>query len=226
MQLKTLSEAESVWRRYAVYYVPPPGPFYDVLSDWLGWGLREGEARCHDVRDITAKPARYGIHATLKAPFELSSSATELRADLARLTAELSPVVLPPLKVERLGRFLALVPDGPAPALSRLAGNLVRGLSPHRVPLSPHEVAHRARGLSDAGRHNLERWGSAHVMEAFRFHITLTDRLPKAALPAVEAELLGALSGIAMPTAIEAVSLCAEDTHGRFHLLKDYPLGA
>ena len=62
-------------------------------------------------------------------------------------------------------------------------------------------------------------------MEEFRFHITLTGKLAKGDLPAVEDALardLGPL--LPAPFAIPDLALMGEDDTGRFHLIHRYAL--
>ena len=64
----------------------------------------------------------------------------------------------------------------------------------------------------------LQRWGYPHVMEEFRFHMTLTGSLPAAELAAVEAVLAPRLALLLpAPFAIDALTLLGEDADGRFH---------
>jgi hypothetical protein len=60
-------------------------------------------------------------------------------------------------------------------------------------------------------------------MEEFRFHLTLTDRLPEPG-PAMAA-LAGHFAPVLpRPFLIEDLCLFGEDAAGRFHLLHRYPL--
>ena len=73
-----------------------------------------------------------------------------------------------------------------------LAEGVVRGTNPLRAPLTPTEVAkRRPESLSPRQRDLLEAWGYPFVMEEFRFHLTLTDRLPEEEVEGV-ARFLGA----------------------------------
>ncbi|WP_102226409.1 DUF1045 domain-containing protein [Acidimangrovimonas sediminis] len=222
--------------RFAVYAAPPPGPLADFAARWLGWDPAAGRARPHPevpglprtVADLTARPRRYGFHGTLKPPFRLAAGSTRaaLEADLAALAARRAPVDLPGLRIARLGGFVALVPEGPAPALSALAAETVRALDHHRAPAPEAELARRrARGLSPAGEANLQRWGYPHVMEDFRFHLTLTGALPEAEAEAVRTALAPVLAPL-LPRPFPVAELCLfGETAEGFHLLRRCPLG-
>ncbi|MFZ9949610.1 MAG: DUF1045 domain-containing protein, partial [Gemmobacter sp.] len=138
----------------------------------------------------------------------------------AALAAEAAPVGLPEgLRRARLGGFLALVPAGPAQALGALAARVVADLDRFRAPLTEAERARRQpERLGAAERANLDRWGYPHVMEAFRFHITLTGALDPAAAAAAEADLGPRVAPfVGRPFAIGAIWHCAEAPDGRFH---------
>jgi putative phosphonate metabolism protein len=171
--------------RYAIYFAPPPDSLLHELGvTWLG---RDAHAASASVArnapvsdDLIAEPRRYGFHATLKPPFGLRSGRTEaaLTVALAHLASGLDAVTAPSLSLQEIEGFLALVTARPCPALDELAAICVRDLDGFRHPASEDEVQRRrAAGLSKRQDEYLLRWGYPYVMEEFRFHITLTQRL-------------------------------------------------
>ena len=122
--------------RYAVYFAPEQtSAWWRAGCSWLGRDAASGAACLQPEipgvapahqRQITAAAARYGFHATLKAPFRLRAGASE--ADLLALAAAFAggeaSLALPALAVRPLGNFLALQlpPDslaiGPVSALA------------------------------------------------------------------------------------------------------------
>ncbi|WP_080458680.1 DUF1045 domain-containing protein [Roseovarius sp. A-2] len=215
--------------RYAVYYTPPEGAFAAFGAAWLGWDVARGLPVAHPevaglpapVAEITATPRNYGLHATMKPPFRLAQGQEEaaLRDAFARFCAQVRPVMLNGLAVTALGRFLALMPEGDTTALDALAAQTVRAFEPFRAPLSEAEIARRrAGGLSPNQEARLMEWGYPHVMEGFRFHITLTGKRPKSELQELR-EILAAqlLPLLPRPYPIDALSLMGEDAQGRFH---------
>lgn len=222
--------------RYAVYWAPAPGPLADFTAGWLGWDPAAGRAVAHPdlpglplpVAELTETPRKYGFHGTLKAPFRLAEGMTveALDAAAARLAARTAPVLLDGMRTARIGTFLALVPEGDATALNGLAATLVAELDEFRAPLTAADLARRkADSLPPRQRELLERWGYPHVMEDFRFHLTLTG--------AFDADLLDALREridpllvplLPRPFAIDAFCLFGEAADGRFHLLHRYTL--
>ncbi len=130
-----------------------------------------------EVARLTEEPRRYGFHATMKAPFRLDEkhSESDLLSALMHFSSSAAPVVIPRLKLHALGPFFALVPDEPVAALNQLANDVVVAFDRFRAPLSEVEIARRRpERLSEAQRHNVERWGYPYVFEEFRFHMTLT----------------------------------------------------
>ena len=226
------------FQRYAIY-VMPDGPLARFGASWLGWDALAGQVVEHPVLDalprplaeITATPRRYGLHGTIKPPFRLAqgTSMAALMTDLARLCEGLEPVALEGLVLARLGGFLALVPEGPNDALSDLAAQAVTRLDRHRAPLSiAEQERRRARSrLSPAQEAHLARWGYPYVLDAFRFHITLTGNLPRSEAEAVRAILSAHLEPLLpRPCLIDSLCLMGEDVTGMFHLIHRYPLGA
>ena len=220
--------------RYAVYYTPPEGAFSEFGAAWLGWDAARGAAVAHPdmaglpVAEITETPRKYGLHATMKPPFRLAEGQDEagLRDAFARFCAQARPVMLDGLTVTALGRFLALMPEGDTTALNALAVRTVRAFEPFRAPLSEAELARRrAGGLRPDEEARLLDWGYPHVMEGFRFHITLTGKRPKSELPALR-DILAAqiMPLLPRPYPIDALSLMGEDAQGRFHLIARHVL--
>lgn len=220
-------------QRYAVYYAPREGPFAYRAAEWLG---RDPGTRgvlpqpvlpgIGDPHAITAAPRRYGFHGTLRAPFRLAEGvdAPRVRDRVAALAARLAPVVCDGLRLETLQGFLALTPHGCEAALVDLAAVVVEATDDLRAPLTEVEIdRRRPDGLTPRQRDLLHRWGYPFVMEEFRFHLTLTDRLerPEPVRTALETFFTPVLPA---PFVIEDLCLFAEDTGGRFHLLHRYAL--
>ena len=221
--------------RYAIYYAPPANAEWSQFAtQWLGWDMARGrtvtqpEIPGMDMAAITQVPRKYGLHATLKPPMQLAKgySLADLQTGCADLAARLTPVTLGGLHLARLGRFLALRVSGDETALGALASACVRDLDAFRAPAPKAELEkRRATGLSPEQEANLSAWGYPYVLDQFRFHITLTGRLPKAELPDVEAALEAHLLPLLpRPLEIRDLALVGEDTEGRFHLIHRYAL--
>lgn len=222
--------------RYALFYTPAPGPLATFGAGWLGWDPATGTAPPPpDIPDLppdrdalTERPRKYGFHGTLKPPFALADShdAHALRPALRDFCAGRAPVTLAGVELAQLGRFLALVPTGDTTALDALAADTVRSFDRFRAPMSADEIARRrTRHLSPRQEELLQRWGYPYVMEAFRFHLTLTGKLPKAQATALYHDLTPRLSPLLpQPLVIDAISLLGEGPDGNFHLIERCPL--
>jgi len=218
--------------RYAVYFAPRPGTLLHALgSSWLGRDSHSGEDLVQPpvagLHGLTAEPRRYGFHATLKPPFATRDGIggdAILRA-LAALAASEAPFELG-LRVALLDGFMALLPDSPCLALDALAARCVRDLDGFRRPPPAAELARRRKApLTQRQDENLERWGYPYVFEDFRFHMTLTERLPHdqgdALIAAARAHFAPAL---AQPVAIDGLTLFCEAAAGRpFLAIRHFP---
>jgi len=177
--------------RYAIYYAPAPGSDLDLFgAHLLGHDVHSGEdlpfpegleQAVPDWRQLTQDPRKYGFHATLKAPFSLAHHQTEAAVleacESFAGTSRPIPVVRP--VVDEIGGFIAVVPEEPSAALQRLAADCTREFDCFRAPLTAEDRARRNPSkLTTRRRDHLDRWGYPYVMEDFRFHMTLTGRLP------------------------------------------------
>jgi hypothetical protein len=219
-------------QRYAVYYAPRESAFALRANDWLG---REPGGRdlpqpvlpgIGDPRGMTAEPRRYGFHGTIRAPFRPADGVSEdlIRTTVAALAARLAPVVCDGLRTEVLQGFVALTPAGCEAALLALGSAVVEGTDTLRAALNEAEIARRRPDrLSPSQRALLDRWGYPYVMEEFRFHLTLTDRLdnPEPVRDVLETHFAPVLP---RPFVIEDLCLFGEDRSGRFRLLHRYAL--
>jgi putative phosphonate metabolism protein len=227
--------------RYAIYYVPEAGtPLAEFGSNWLSRDVEDGRALPQPrlpgippetLAAWTAEPRRYGFHATLKAPFALATGATEASflAAVRSLATGIARVRGPALVLREIDGFLALVPGGPAPEIDALAARCVQDLDAFRKPPSEAELKKRlAGGLRDREKALLQRWGYPYVLDAFRFHMTLTGRLTpdeQAVIRPPLAARLAPLGEIALEIADLAV--CAEPTLGApFTVRARFRLGA
>ena len=214
------------YTRYAVYYVPPEGPLAEFGASWLGWDLRLGRASPQPgiagLDAITARPRKYGFHATLKPPFRLVDGADPARlasalADLARTTA---PARCNGLQLSVLGRFLALTALGDPSELRRVADACVRNLDPFRAPLTEADRARRRSGRLTARQEALlETWGYPFVMDNFRFHMTLSGPLPGDMVAMWQEEAGRHLPPLPAPFVLDRIALCGEREDGCFEMI-------
>ena len=215
----------TVQARFALYFTPLPGSILARFgAEVLGYDCAAGTPVVRrkldgiadeDAAAATAEPARYGFHGTLMAPFELAPgrSPKELEGALAVFVRDHAPVALGHLKVAAIGCFTALVPAGPQDAVRTLAGDCVTAFNDFRAPLSAYDRERRcASRLSLRQVELLERWGYPYVFSEYRFHMTLTGRLPPPEQARWQAALAAAFAPLAHePVELEAVSLVRQD---------------
>ncbi|WP_143152721.1 DUF1045 domain-containing protein [Marivita hallyeonensis] len=215
------------FQRYAIYHVPD-GPLGDFGASWFGWDcVSQQKATPLARQDWIANASRYGFHATLKAPFRLydTCDAAQLPRAVEAFAQKRAAVSLGGLSLVWLGRFLALVPATSNDALSDLAAHCVTELDRFRAPLSVDEREKYARrNLSETLHQNLLTWGYPFVMDAFRFHMTLTDRVPQAERTTIEETVRAPLPDVSGPYLMRHISLMGEDRDGRFHQIARYDL--
>ena len=221
---------QSVYR-HAAYFAPTPGSAaWDLGSRWLGRCARTGERLSQplppawtalDFAQRTREPRRYGWHATLKAPFVLAPdrSMADIDACFFGLSSLWGPPFTLPVKLARMGHFLALVPEEPSAPLQLLADACVRELHDCAAPLPASEVERRGRGgLTPRQAEMLAQWAYPYVMDDFAFHLTLTGSLEGLSEAGVEQLMHHARSWFAPllidGLLIDAVSWFAEDTPG------------
>lgn len=224
--------------RYAIYYVPDADSALGAFGRrWFGHGDAgnagggiAGFSR-ERVSALTATCRLYGFHATLKAPFRLreTTSAAALKAEAEALAGRQAAVLLPPLRLAAIGRFLALTPRAPPPAVVHLAAACVRAFAPFRAPSSHSALARRrAAGLSAGQAALLARWGYPYVMAQFRFHMTLTDPIGNGAeRVAVMRRLLPLVTPFERPPPLllDSICLCRQDQPGQeFVVAERFPL--
>jgi putative phosphonate metabolism protein len=225
--------------RYALYYAPPPrselGRFgahllgYDAFS---GKTLRlpvDIEQMLPDWGELTRDPRKYGFHATLKAPMILADGTTEAELVAACETFAGSPRPLPMIKpvVNAIDDFIAVVPSQPSSQLEQLAADAVRHFDHLRAPLTPQDRARRHPDqLPPRQRDYLDRWGYPYVMEEFRFHMTLTGRLPAERREAVLAILRQRFAALDINSlTVDRLALFRQsDADSQFRIVRQYHL--
>jgi Protein of unknown function (DUF1045) len=249
-----------VTRRFAIYAAPGSGSadaaaalLRERAEQWLGRsaageavtpGVPAGWTR-EAVDAITVSARRYGFHGTLKAPFHLAPGRTpgELDTALAQFAAAHERVLVPRLRVTRLGGFFALTPgagtvgeselvegtgaETEAAELHALAAAVVIAFDGFRASPTEVELARRDPApLTPRQRELLAAWGYPYVLDEFRFHLTVTDRIPAARQPAVErtvTDWFAASLGATVP--VDALALFTEAEPGApFMLQAVYPL--
>jgi putative phosphonate metabolism protein len=227
-------------RRYAIYYAPRQNePIARFARAWLARDP-EMDVACARVeiegmpsarlREITADPAHYGFHGTLKAPFPLAAGRTEaeLLSRVRIFAAERRPIQLDRMALREIGSFIALVPSEPSADLNDLAAACVTAFDIFRDPPSDNELARRrASSLTTHQDELLVQWGYPYVLDEFRFHLTLTGSLAADE----RASVYRVLANLTVPFCVkplpvrDLVVFMQEDRQTSFRILARFPLG-
>ncbi|MCL1824930.1 MAG: DUF1045 domain-containing protein [Betaproteobacteria bacterium] len=233
--------------RYAIYFVPEPGTALAGLgSALLGRECETGHAVTQPVfpgftrerfHTLTTDARRYGLHATLKAPFFLKEGLTErellLFADC--FVENRQAITLPRLNLTRLGSFFALVPSEETPEeqkavkrINALTAEVVPFFDLFRAVPSEQEIARRnPERLSARQKELLAEWGYPYVFDEYRFHITLTDRLCEGAeTRSLEENLRARFKQVCNESVlVSSICVCKQNRHDtdcEFMLLKRF----
>lgn len=220
------------FNRFAVFYTAPMGALAEFGAAWLGWDVARAIVVPHPiiagletpVAELSQGPRKYGFHGTIKPPFRLAQGQTvaALSDAMQALCSRRHAVALDGLELGQLGRFLALVPMGDTASLAALAASFVRELDMFRAPLTEAElIKRRGANLSPNQEANLVSWGYPYVMDEFRFHMTLTGRMPKKQTSQAHSVLMPIVAPLLpKPCVIDALTLVGEDDEGRFHQIQ------
>jgi hypothetical protein len=181
MTTTTTAPGAAAAHRFAVYFAPPPGhALWRAGCDWLGRDPTD-PAPSAAAPPHRGAPWRYSFHATLKAPLRLRPGAGEvdfLQA-LQSVAEGWRPFPMPPLQVAWLDRFIALRPEAALAAghpLRRLADACQLTLDDWRAAPTPTEAGrHASPTLTLRQRDHAQRLGYPHVLDDWRFHMTLSD---------------------------------------------------
>jgi len=226
--------------RYAIYFAPDAGSSLERIGSEI-LGRHAGGSKeitqpnlpgitPERMRELTASPRHYGLHATLKPPFFLAEAhdETALLENVAIIASKMPAFDLPGLELTSLGSFLALTPTAPCPELQDLARICVTVPDTFRRPPRPEELARRrAKGLTLNQERLLGLWGYPYVLEEMRFHLTLTGSISD---PEERERLRAALTPLLAPvlhTPLPVRDICVFRQacfHEAFAILRRFPL--
>lgn len=222
-----------MFERYAIYHTFD-GPLAERGAGWLGWDIGAGLKVPHheiegiDLPKLTERPRKYGLHATIKAPFHLAAGTTEddLCSAFAELCAMHAPITIAALKLSQRGRFFALTIEGDESAVRSLAAQTVQSLDPFRAPLNDDDLQRRKSSRLPARQMaNLSQWGYPHVMDDFQFHVTLTGNVKDAKIDRVRTAAEAYLTPVLpSPYALDTLTLAGQSIDGMFREILRLPL--
>lgn len=188
--------------RYAIYYtLPKENELYQKVSSWLGhdvYGTKEKQNSFEfpealvPFRQYNNKASVYGFHATLKAPFRLAEglSRHQLEYSLEKFCTLRKPFECGKMSIVEIGNFLAFSHQSYCQKMELLAQDCVKTFEDFRAPLNNAEIARRKpESLTKKQKQLLNLWGYPYVMEEFKFHMTLTNKIYDGNLQACHAAL-------------------------------------
>ena len=222
------------FKRYAIYYIPSNDLLYKLGSSWLGWDtvLRQPVSQPEisnniNIEKITETPRKYGLHATIKAPFRLADgvSVSELERQLRNLCLSLKPIEFS-LEVSELNGFFALTPTVKNTELRKLHSKVVRELDYFRAQPTKEEIIKRRENqLTSEQDQNLIKWGYPYIFEDFYFHITLTGKIPEDYRNKVKDEIENFFQPVLQQKInLSELALVGEAKDGNFYVIRQMPL--
>jgi hypothetical protein len=222
-----------MFERYAIFYTPT-GALADFGAQWLGWDSARGRVVPHplidgiDVAAITQTPRKYGLHATLKAPFHLAEG-----CDLGRLqdvathfAASQAAFSIGALALRYDSGFVALRPNAQPAALLDFAAATVKAFDTFRAPLTDMDIARRRKAsLTSRQDQQMLEWGYPFIFDDFHFHLTVSGPLLRDAAQRLIKSLNPYFENIVPdPFMIDTITLMGQDAHGMFHHIHRYAL--
>lgn len=223
-----------LFNRYGIYVTPEETDFAKRGAEWLGWDIIDGHSVPHPnaydtlLSEMAQTPRKYGFHAAIKPPFHLAkdSSYEELLAEALTLCATLQPFSVEAIEVKTLYGALALAPTEETNSAAKIAATVLQSLDHYRAPLTKAETESRLKlGLTPLEETNLRNWGYPYVLDAYKFHFTLSSKLSRDSilrLSHVAKEHFAADLG--KPHHVNSLMLVGEAGDGRFHALHRLPL--
>jgi hypothetical protein len=219
------------YQRYAIYWTPDPGSGLEAFGErWFGSQGESFGLPADLVSRATKAPARYRLHATLKAPFRLRDgvSASDLQAAIDQFCSNRRSRSGGTLTLATFQRYLGLVLSRETAWIDWLAEECVTHFDRFRAPLNQSDRDRRELGrLSRAEIKLLEEFGYPFVLSAFRFHISLAGPLSSFELEQVREALEPHLKPhMEKSFQIESLSLLGEPSGGGlFELISRHRLG-
>ncbi len=175
--------------RYSIYYTPKKNSLFEALgSSLLGRDLYGKEIMRpsfkwnfkNSLEEITKSTRHYALHATMKAPFELSKEFSErdLCESLETFCNNQELFELPKLEVGTIrdSNFIALKLSDTCENLASLEKNIVTKFDKFRAELKQEDIERR-KYINEKQKEYLLEFGYPFIFDEFCFHISLTDNI-------------------------------------------------
>ena len=141
--------------------------------------INRGFTYFDELKDYCEQPAKYGFHATLKAPFRLKRNVkTKNFYDvISHIAAQHSRFKIKGLKIVYSKKFTFITSRKPNKLLINLESDLVKHLDTFRAELNKTEIKKRIPdSLTFKQNKYLKEWGYPFVLDQFKFHMTLMNQ--------------------------------------------------
>jgi len=217
------------FQRYAIYWTPEPGSDLALFGERWFREPSEMSGLSADLAYRAVKaPSRYGLHATLKAPFPLRERASpqDLQQALDAFCAIRRGPSAGAFAPACFQGYFGLVLSERTADMDWLAAECVTHFDSFRAPRGASGVGQRETGeLSPREEAFLKEFGYPHVLSAFQFHVSLAGPLGTNELNEVAAALTPHLAPfMAKPVTFGCLSLLGERAdNGVFELVSRHP---
>ena len=181
-----------------------------------------------ELKDYCEQPAKYGFHATLKAPFRLKRNVkTKNFYDvISHIAAQHSRFKIKGLKIVYNKKFTFITSRKPNKSLINLENDLVKHLDTFRAELNKTEIKKRIPdSLTFKQNKYLKEWGYPFVFDQFKFHMTLMNQNNNKLSNKQKLELEKLIYKISNNVIeFNEISLLGENKNGHFEEIKRFKL--
>ena len=190
--------------------------------------INRGFTYFDELKDYCEQPAKYGFHATLKAPFRLKRNVkTKNFYDvISHIAAQHSRFKIKGLKVVYSKKFTFITSRKPNKLLINLENDLVKHLDTFRAELNKTEIKKRIPdSLTFKQNKYLKEWGYPFVFDQFKFHMTLMNQNNNKLSNKQKLELEKLIYKISNNVIeFNEISLLGENKNGHFEEIKRFKL--
>jgi len=190
--------------------------------------INRGFTYFDELKDYCEQPAKYGFHATLKAPFRLKRNVkTKNFYDvISHIAAQHSRFKIKGLKIAYSKKFTFITSRKPNKLLINLENDLVKHLDTFRAELNKTEIKKRIPdSLTFKQNKYLKEWGYPFVFDQFKFHMTLMNQNNNKLSNKQKLELEKLIYKISNNVIeFNEISLLGENKNGHFEEIKRFKL--
>jgi hypothetical protein len=190
--------------------------------------INRGFTYFDELKDYCEQPAKYGFHATLKAPFRLKRNVkTKNFYDvISHIAAQHSRFKIKGLKIVYSKKFTFITSRKPNKLLINLESDLVKHLDTFRAELNKTEIKKRIPdSLTFKQNKYLKEWGYPFVFDQFKFHMTLMNQNNNKLSNKQKLELEKLIYKISNNVIeFNEISLLGENKNGHFEEIKRFKL--